>query len=177
VHQAAANQFFPALERRRAPAEKSLQDKVMPHPLAARAAGYEEPPEGLNEAMMERLVREFYTRARADSLLGPIFEQRLAGHWEEHFAKLTDFWSHIGLRTGRYEGRPLPAHAGLDLEPAHFRAWLALFEQTARDVLPPEGARFFVARAHRIAESFQIGLNIGEKAMDFRAAQAARPPE
>jgi hemoglobin len=146
----------------------------MPHPLAARAAGYDEPPPGLDEAMMERLVREFYTRARADSLLGPIFEQRLAGHWEEHFAKLTDFWSQIALRTGRYQGRPLPAHAGLGLEPAHFRAWLALFEQTARDVLPPDGARFLVARAHRIAESFQIGLNIGDKAMDFRAAQAAR---
>jgi hemoglobin len=146
----------------------------MPHPLAARAAGYDEPPAGLTEEMMARLVREFYTRARLDPLLGPIFEARLSGHWEEHFAKLTDFWSQIGLRTGRYEGRPLPAHAALGLEPEHFKTWLALFEQTARDVLPPDGARFFAARAHRIAESFQIGLNIGEKAMDFRAAQRDR---
>jgi len=146
----------------------------MPHPLAARAAGYDEPPAGLTEEMMARLVREFYTRARLDPLLGPIFEARLAGHWEEHFAKLTDFWSQIGLRTGRYEGRPLPAHAALGLEPEHFKTWLALFEQTARDVLPPDGARFFSARAHRIAESFQIGLNIGDKAMDFRAAQRDR---
>ena len=152
----------------------------MPHPLAemaARSAQLDEPPAGLTEAMMERLVREFYGAARKDPALGPIFEERLAGHWEEHFARLTDFWSQIGLRTGRYNGRPLPAHAAMGLEPAHFRTWLALFEQTARDVLPPDGAAFFIARAHRIAESFMMGLNIGDKALAFRAAQKNREPE
>lgn len=149
----------------------------MPHPLAARAAPYEQPPAGLTEEMMSRLVRAFYGRARLDPLLGPIFEERLAGHWEEHLAKLTDFWSQIGLRTGRYSGRPLPAHMALGLEPEHFAIWLALFEATAREELPPEGAAFFIARAHRIAESFQLGLNIGDKALDFRAMQAARSPE
>ncbi len=147
----------------------------MPHPLTIRSADVEAPPPGLTEEMMSRLVREFYTRARADALLGPIFEQKLAGHWEEHFAKLTDFWSRmIGLGAGSYEGRPLPAHAALDLAPEHFTAWLALFAATARDILPPEGARFFVARASRITESFQVGLNIGDKALNFRAAQKAR---
>lgn len=146
----------------------------MPQPLAARAANFDEPPSGLDEEMMERLVRVFYSRARANPLLGPIFESRLAGHWEEHFARLTDFWSQIGLRTGRYNGRPLPAHAALGLEPDHFKIWLSLFEQTAREVLPPEGAHFFIARAHRIAESFQIGLNIGDKALAFRDARSAR---
>ncbi len=145
----------------------------MSHPLAARAFA-DDPPEGIDEAMMERLVREFYTRARQDPELGPIFEARLAGQWEEHFSKLTDFWSQIGLRTGRYSGRPLPAHAELGLAPEHFRIWLGLFERTARDVLPPHAAGFFIDRAHRIAESFQIGLNIGDKAMNFRAMQAAR---
>jgi hemoglobin len=172
-----AKTIFSSLERGRSPRRKHFRNRKMPHPLAARAAGYEEPPPGLTEEMMQRLVREFYASARADPVLGPIFEARLAGRWEEHLAKLTDFWSQIGLRTGRYNGRPLPAHASLGLEPEHFTRWLGLFEQTARNVLPPEGARFFVARAHRIAESFQLGLNIGDKALDFRAAQARRPPE
>ena len=150
----------------------------MPHPLSLRAASNNlEPPAGLTEEMMERLVREFYGAARKNPLLGPIFAQRLDGHWEEHIAKLTDFWSQIGLRTGRYEGRPLPAHASLGLDPAHFTIWLALFEETARKTLPPEGADYFIARAHRIAESFQLGLNIGDKAVDFRAAQRRREPE
>jgi hemoglobin len=145
----------------------------MVHPLAARARDAE-PPAGLTEAMMENLVRAFYDAGRKDPLLGPIFEEKLAGHWEEHIAKLTDFWSQIGLRSGRYSGRPLPAHMALGLEPEHFRAWLGLFEATAREVLPPEGAAFFIARAHRIADSFQLGLNIGDKALDFRALQARR---
>ncbi len=150
----------------------------MPHPLNLRAASNNlEPPAGLTEEMMGRLVREFYGAARKDPLLGPIFAERLEGHWEEHIAKLTDFWSQIGLRTGRYVGRPLPAHASLGLDPAHFTIWLALFEETARKTLPPEGADYFIARAHRIAESFQLGLNIGDKAMDFRAAQRRREPE
>jgi len=150
----------------------------MPHPLSLRAASNNlEPPAGLTEEMMERLVREFYGAARKNPLLGPIFAERLEGHWEEHIAKLTDFWSQIGLRTGRYEGRPLPAHASLGLDPAHFTIWLALFEETARKVLPPDGADYFIARAHRIAESFQLGLNIGDKAVDFRAAQRRREPE
>jgi hemoglobin len=150
----------------------------MPHPLSIRAASNtQEPPAGLTEEMMERLVREFYGVARKDPRLGPIFAERLDGHWEEHVAKLTDFWSQIGLRTGRYAGRPLPAHAGLGLDPAHFTIWLALFEETARKVLPPKGADYFIARAHRIAESFQLGLNIGDKALDFRAAQRRREPE
>ena len=80
----------------------------------------------------------------------------------------------IGLRSGRYSGRPLPAHMALGLEPEHFKAWLELFEATAREVLPPDGAAFFIARAHRIADSFQLGLNIGDKALDFRALQRAR---
>lgn len=146
----------------------------MPHPLAMSAADLGDLPQGVTEQMMSDLVREFYGRARADALLGPIFEEKLAGHWEQHFEKLTDFWSNIGMRTGRYQGRPLPAHLGLDLTPEHFSHWLALFEQTVRDVLPEAAAPFFIARAHRIAESFQLGLNIGEKAQNFRAEQAAR---
>jgi len=146
----------------------------MPHPLAIRARATDEPPAGITEAMIEQLVREFYQRARQDAVLGPIFEVRLADHWEEHIGRLVDFWSQIGLRTGRYDGRPLPAHAALDLEPQHFRIWLGLFEGTARDVMPPEAAAFFIGRAHRIAESFQLGLNIGDKALAFRDAQKGR---
>ncbi len=151
----------------------------MAHPLAPNgrfpvASVLPEPPEGLTEAMMENLVREFYGRARLDPELGPIFEERLADHWEEHIAKLTDFWSQIGLRSGRYSGRPLPAHAMMGLETTHFSRWLGLFEATARDVLAPDAAAFFIDRAHRIAESFQIGLNIGDKALALRAAQAER---
>jgi hemoglobin len=47
----------------------------------------------------------------------------------------------------------------------HFGRWLALFEATAREVCEPDIAKFFIGRARRIADSLQIGLGIGAKAL------------
>ncbi|HEU6440886.1 MAG TPA: hemoglobin, partial [Microvirga sp.] len=57
------------------------------------------------------------------------------------------------------------AHRGLALAESHFERWLALFEATAREVCEPDVAQFFIDRAHRIADSLQIGLGIGPKAL------------
>jgi len=134
-------------------------------------------PRDLSEPLIERLVHEFYGRVRADAVLGPIFEARLAGRWDVHLAKMVDFWSSIALKTGRYEGRPHAAHHGLGLDPAHFERWLRLFEATVRDLFDGAAAAFLIDRAHRIADSLQIGLNIGAKALHFpvRAATATPP--
>lgn len=111
---------------------------------------------GLDEAMLERLVRAFYGLARQDAELGPIF-QRVAD-WEHHVAGITAFWSSVALGSGRYRGRPMQAHAPLGLTPAHFARWLSLFERTARDLCPPAGAALLIDRARRIAASLEAGL-------------------
>ena len=49
---------------------------------------------GITDSMIRGLVDAFYARVRADAVLGPIFEAK-AHDWEEHLAKLTDFWSSI----------------------------------------------------------------------------------
>lgn len=139
-------------------------------------------PRGVSELLVQQLVHTFYGRVRADAVLGPIFDARLAGRWDVHLAKMVDFWSSIALKSGRYEGRPHAAHQGLGLDPTHFERWLRLFEETARDLCDAEAAAFFIDRAHRIADSLQIGLNIGPKALRFpaRAATAsslARNPD
>jgi hemoglobin len=41
------------------------------------------PRTGIDEAMIERLVRTFYGKIRKDPLLGPVFETRIAD-WEPH---------------------------------------------------------------------------------------------
>jgi len=102
-------------------------------------------------------------------VLGPIFEARLTGRWDTHLGKMVDFWSSVALKSGRYSGRPHAAHQELGLEPAHFERWLSLFERTAHDVCDGPAAAFFVDRAHRIADSLQIGLNIGPKALQLSA--------
>lgn len=64
---------------------------------------------GIDEAMIEQLMRGFYARVRDDALLGPIFETRIAD-WEPHLRQMTAFWSSVALLTGRYHGQPMPKH-------------------------------------------------------------------
>lgn len=109
----------------------------------------------LDEATLERLVRTFYGAARADAVLGPLFED--VADWEAHIAKICAFWSSVALMTGRYHGQPLAAHLPLNLQPPHFVRWLALFQTTASEVCTPEGAAFLAERAERIARSLELG--------------------
>jgi hemoglobin len=135
----------------------------------------DERPATLSEDLIGRIVHTFYGRIRADGVLGPIFEAKLAGRWEAHLATMVAFWSSVALRSGRYAGKPHSAHQGLGLEPSHFQRWLGLFEATVSELCDPDAAAFFVDRARRIADSLQIGLNIGPNALHFPARPAAQP--
>jgi hemoglobin len=112
---------------------------------------------GIDEAMIERLVRAFYARVRDDALLGPVFETRIAD-WEPHLARMFSFWSSVALMTGRYHGQPMARHLGLPVDGRHFDRWLELFRRTAGDVCPPAAAAHFIACADRIAESLELGI-------------------
>jgi hemoglobin len=115
---------------------------------------------GIDEAMIERLVRGFYARVRDDALLGPVFESRIAD-WEPHLHRMFAFWSSVVLLSGRYSGQPMRMHMALPIDAAHFDRWLALFEETARALCPPAAAELFVERARRIAESLELGVASG----------------
>lgn len=111
---------------------------------------------GLDEAVLERLVRAFYERARRDDQIGFLFDG--VTDWEQHIARIAAFWSSVALSTGRYSGQPMAAHARLPLAPAHFRRWLALFERTAREVCTEAGATHLKDKAERIASSLAMGI-------------------
>lgn len=111
---------------------------------------------GIDEAMIERLVRGFYDRVRKDDLIGPVFSSRISD-WEPHLQQMFAFWSSVALVSGRYHGQPMRKHLRLPVDGRHFDRWLALFEQTARDLCPAKAADHFIERAHRIAESFELG--------------------
>jgi hemoglobin len=114
---------------------------------------------GVDDAMIERLVRRFYADVRADAGLGPIFDARIHD-WDLHLGRMCAFWSSVMLRTGRYQGRPMPKHAPLPVGGAHFDRWLALFEVAAGEVCGA-AAPLFVERAHRIAQSLELGVAVG----------------
>lgn len=113
----------------------------------------------IDEAMVATLVHAFYDRVRADAVLGPIFAGVIGDNWDPHLAKMCDFWSSVTMATGRYQGRPMQAHAGVTaLQPEHFLIWLGLFRTTAREVCPPAAAALFIDKAERIAESLKLGV-------------------
>ncbi len=112
---------------------------------------------GVDEAMIERLVHRFYADIRADPILGPIFEARI-DNWDAHLGQMCAFWSSVMLRTGRYHGQPMPKHARLPVEGAHFDRWLGLFEASAQDVCGGDAAALFLDRARRIAQSLEFGV-------------------
>lgn len=126
----------------------------------------------LDEAALERLVRTFYATARHDPLLGPLFAR--VEDWEKHIATICDFWSSVALKTGRYRGQPMTAHAPLGLMPEHFARWLALFEQTAREVCADDAAEYLMERARRIASSLEHGLAVQRGDLPQPAATSRR---
>ena len=119
---------------------------------------------GIDEAMIERLVRGFYARVQNDPLLGPVFAARIRD-WEPHLRRMCAFWSSVALMSGRYHGQPMRAHTPLPIDAAHFDRWLSLFEDTARELCPPAAAAHFVERARRIAESLELGIAISRGVM------------
>jgi hemoglobin len=112
---------------------------------------------GIDEPMIERLVRAFYRRVMDDALLGPIFDARVRD-WDVHIAKMCAFWSSVALMSGRYHGQPMTAHLPLPVDTPHFDRWLAIFAATAHDLCPPAAAGHFIERAHRIADSLELGV-------------------
>jgi hemoglobin len=124
--------------------------RTQPFPAAERPR--------IDEAMIERLVRRFYGRVRADARLGPIFATALGEDWEPHLLKMMDFWSSVMLTTGRYSGQPMQVHTALrGVVPADFDIWLRLFETTAEEECGP-AAGAFVFKALRVADSLKRGM-------------------
>ncbi|MGD9669871.1 MAG: group III truncated hemoglobin [Hyphomicrobiaceae bacterium] len=117
----------------------------------------------LDEGTLYDLVHGFYGKVRRDPVLGPIFEARITD-WEPHLERMVVFWSSVALMTGRYHGRPVPAHTSLPIHGAHFERWLGLFRETAHEVCTPAGAVHVIERAERIARSLHIAVSQAQAA-------------
>jgi len=113
---------------------------------------------GVTESLIRNQVHTFYGKVRSDPALGPIFRDAVSD-WDHHLQKMCDFWSSVLLMTGRFKGAPMAVHAALTtIRPTHFARWLRLFEQSAREVCPPDAADLFIARSRIIAEALQLHL-------------------
>ncbi|HEY1880296.1 MAG TPA: group III truncated hemoglobin [Caulobacteraceae bacterium] len=112
---------------------------------------------GIDEPMIERLVRAFYDKAKVDDLLGPVFAAAISD-WEPHLQTMFAFWSSVALMSGRYHGSPMTKHADHEIDSRHFDRWLTLFCETAREACPPLAAERFASHAGRIGESLELRI-------------------
>jgi hemoglobin len=70
-----------------------------------------------------------------------------------------DFWSSVMLTSGRYKGNPVAIHLRVEgIEPQLFARWLALFDETCRELFDDDVADAFRTKAVRIAESLKLAL-------------------
>ena len=129
---------------------------------------------GIDEVMIEKLVRRFYERVRADATLAPIFSARITD-WEPHLQRMCAFWSSVALMSGRYHGQPMQKHLPLPIDSRHFDRWLELFEETARELCPLAAADHFVSSARRIGESLELGIATASGKMLHPGERLRRP--
>ncbi len=129
---------------------------------------------GIDQEMIDRLVRAFYGKVRTDALLAPVFEARISD-WEPHLRRMCEFWSSVALMTGIYHGRPMEKHLPLPVDSRHFDRWLQLFEASASEACPPAAAVHFIERARRIAQSLEIGIAVQSGVLLMKGERLRRP--
>jgi hemoglobin len=113
----------------------------------------------ITEDSLYQLVDAFYARVRQDELIGPLFND-VVHDWPDHLERLHAFWSSIMLTSGRYKGRPLPAHLQhADRINGHsFARWLEIWGETSSELFEPSAAAALQEKAARIAESLHLGI-------------------
>jgi hemoglobin len=116
---------------------------------------------GIDDAFISRLVESFYDTVRQDSMLGPIFAERIED-WPHHLTRMKDFWASIMLESGRFNGNPMRKHIAIGgLDEAHFTRWRSLWDRTLARIAPNAAvADRFREAAQRIGESLLTGIRI-----------------
>ena len=105
-----------------------------------------------------QLVHGFYADVRQHALLGPVFEQAIGDRWDAHLQRLVDFWSTVALGTRSFRGDVFGKHMALQgITPAHFAAWVGLWQAHTQRLFTPEVARELQVVAHGIARNLFRG--------------------
>ncbi|MDQ0757111.1 group III truncated hemoglobin [Arthrobacter sp. B3I4] len=117
-----------------------------------------------------RLVDDFYRRAFADPLIGPIFTDVAKMDLDRHLPIMCDFWETVLFRAGLYRRNALQAHLDLSarfpLRQEHFERWLALWVENVDEHFAGEKAELAKIQAARIAGSIHRRLE-GRSGSDF----------
>lgn len=113
------------------------------------------------------LVDQFYKKVRANTILGPVFNQAIT-NWDEHLDHLTTFWE-SSLFMGKplkkkYKGNPLDVHVKVDQEnnnsitEHHFGIWLNLWFETIEQFFSGENAELAKRRARKMGTFIHLKI-------------------
>lgn len=83
---------------------------------------------------VELLVDNFYSKARVDPLLGPVFNTIIGDDWSQHLPLIYRFWSTVLFGEPGYSGNVIAQHIAIDkvmpLTEEHYQRWGELFYAT-----------------------------------------------
>jgi hemoglobin len=123
------------------------------------------------------LAAELYRRVFTDELLGPVFIDVARVDLAVHLPVMCDFWATVLLRAGLYHRKALRPHVDLtakvQLAPAHFTRWLALWTATV-EAAHRETAELAKVQAARIGGAISRRLR-GRSAAEDAIIQTEPP--
>lgn len=108
---------------------------------------------------IKTLVDTFYSKVQKDTLIGPIFNEKLGTAWPEHLEKMYRFWQTILLDAHSYSGSPFPPHRQLPVEKEHFERWMEIFTTTIDDLYSGPVADEAKNRAMNMAAMFNYKID------------------
>lgn len=122
---------------------------------------------------VESLVDQFYRRAFADPLIGPIFTDIAEMDLEHHLPIMCDFWETVLFRAGKYKRNAFRHHVALNdafpLTQEHFDRWLRIWVANVDEEYAGEKAELAKTQARRIAMSIHRRIQ-GRSGREFEAA-------
>ena len=111
---------------------------------------------------IELLVDTFYSKVKADELIGYIFTDIAKVNWEKHLPDMYSFFENMLFYTGSYTGNPMELHKNINrlypLTAEHFVRWNLLFTTTVDELFTGEKAELAKQRAKSISAVMQIKI-------------------
>jgi hemoglobin len=111
---------------------------------------------------IELLVDTFYSKVKADELIGYIFTDIANVNWEKHLPIMYSFFENMLFYTGSYTGNPMELHKHINrlypLTTEHFVRWNLLFNTSVDELFTGEKAELAKQRAKSISAVMQIKI-------------------
>ncbi len=116
-----------------------------------------------NKEDIKSFVDRFYFKVKNDSLLEPVFSQRISNQaWPAHLERMYDFWNALLFAAPGFDGNPMQKHMTLPIEEKHFTRWLSLFRETINELYKGPKANEVKERADAIAQIMNFKIRQGK---------------